>query len=130
MDEPLSDEEGSEAQVDALDVLVDARQGLGDGVCADALDRWVERAQTVEFHGLSLGDELLRAVHDVLEHQHQHLVGGQLSVLGQVSGEALQRQGFLGLYLVEVGTVVLGGGNLALAQIHQHGNNVSCHNFC
>ena len=78
--------------------------GLGDALhtALDRLDRGVEGAQSVELHGLSLRGELLHARDDVLEHQHEHVVGGQLAVLAEVAGEALERQRLAALGLGEV----------------------------
>ena len=84
----------TETQVDALDDHIGPQADGGlDIIGAFALDGGTEGAQAVELHRLALEDELLHTADDVLEHQHEHVVGGELAVLGEVLGKALERHG-------------------------------------
>ena len=115
-----------------MHALDQGRQVLDGGLYvggAGTLDGGVERAQAVELHGLSLGDQLLHAAHRLLEHQHHLLVADLLAVAHHVAGKALQRQRFFGLGFGVVHPVALGFGVLALAEIHQESNVISCHTF-
>ena len=116
---------GLEVQVDAVDHRGGtAGDGLGDVGLAELLtvDGGREGAKAVELHRLALGDELLHTVDHLLDHQLAHLLGGDLAVLGHVTAEALQVDGFLPLDLGEIlaegGTLVIG----VLAKINHHGN--------
>ena len=73
---------GTETQVDTLDDHIGTQADGGLHVVgALALDGGTEGTQTVELHRLALQDEFLQTTHDVLEHQHEHVVGGELAVL-------------------------------------------------
>ena len=81
---------GAEVDADALDVHV--RAVFLDRVRARALDAGAERAQSLELDGNAFEQQVAHAVDDVLEHQYQHLIRGQLAVFTQVTGKALQVQ--------------------------------------
>ena len=84
----------TETQVDTLNDHIgsqtDSRLHV---VGALALDGGTEGPQAVELHRLVLQDEFLQTAHDVLEHQHEYIIAGQLAVLGEVLGETLERHG-------------------------------------
>ena len=120
----------AETQVDTLDnhvgSLADSQLDL---VGALALDGGAEGAQAVELHRLTLKDEFLHTAHNVLEYQHEHVVGGELAVLREVLGEALERHGFAGggygEPLAEGSAVVI----RVLTKVHGKSNSFSCHSW-
>ena len=104
---------------------------VGHGECAALLrlHRGGERAQTLELHGLSLTDQLLHTLYDLLHHEHHHLVVGQLAVFGHVSAEALQCQRLLAVGLGIPVAVAVTLRVLVLAKVNHHWNVLSCHNL-
>ena len=78
--------------------------------------------------GLTLDDQLLQTLHDLLHHQHHHLEVGQLAVLRHVAAEALQVERRLGVHLRIPLAEVRRRFIFVLSQIHDHCNFSYCHN--
>ena len=122
---------GVEVDLDAVDHRLGAcLHGLRDAVLALLLPvhTGAERAESVELHGLTLREQFGHTLDHLPEHQHAHLVVGDLAVRGHVLGEAFQVQRLLGVDLREVlavgGRVVV----LVLTEVDNHGDVGSCHN--
>ena len=116
---------GQEPDVYTAQILVDV---VAHGaLCALALERGVERPESVELHAVALGDNLDEAVAEGGEHAQHRVARVRRAVVGNVGGHAAHVERVLAVALGKPQQVALVGRVVHLPQVVEHGKFAVCH---